>query len=223
MTSAARRELPELPRVARMLGAKPMRELRSGIRFAETMRGQIAMRATDPSAGYADHAAMGAVLHAAVRLPNLDAFLADPHHKGWWTAELDVPMLGGRFTDTDGDFHLFRRVIDGHTPVREMVYDATLSGAGGQYTMVGRKVIEPGPPWRAWPATTTLNVKLLDTNGTTVASGQLKLSVLAFVLQLLSIRVTGSASALEKPGVTKRFMKFFAGALVRSYLLGRRW
>lgn len=206
-----------------MLGAKPLRQLRSGIRFGETMRGQIALRATDPEVGYADPGAMGAVLHADVFVDDLDSFLADPHHRGRWAATLQIPMLGGRFTADDGDFALFRRRIVDRRPIREMVYDATLTGTAGEYRMIGRKVIEPGPPWRFWRATTTLNVELLDSDAAVVASGQLRLSLIAFLVQLLSLRVTGSASLIEKPAVLRRFARFFVGAVLRSYVFGRRW
>ncbi|MET0717423.1 MAG: hypothetical protein ABWY34_03355, partial [Pseudoxanthomonas sp.] len=128
MTAAPQQKLAKPPMIAKMLGAKPVRsrQLRPGIQFGETMKGQIALRATDPRAGYADQGAMGAVLRAEVNIEDLDSMIADPHHRGCWTAVLDVPMLGGTFESKNGKFALFQRYfLPSGKPVREMVYDAT--------------------------------------------------------------------------------------------------
>lgn len=225
MTSAAKRQESTPPPMLRLVGAKPTRQLRPGIRFGETMRGQITLRATDPAAGYADPAAMGAVLHAQVYVDDVDSFIIDSRHRGRWTAVLEIPVLGGRFTAANGEFNLFQRtILPNRSPVREMVYDATVCHRDGvEYRLEGRKYVQPGAPWRAWGATTTLNVRLFDADNVLVACGQLKLSPTAFMRQLLSMRATGGVSLIEKPAVVWRFIRFFAGALVRSYLLGRRW
>src|ERR1041384_4661958 len=97
MTAAA--EQPDTkkppPKALRLVGARPVKQLRPGIRFGETMRGQIALRCADPAEGYTDAAAFGAELHASVNIDNLDSFIADPLHRGSWRAVLNIPVLGG--------------------------------------------------------------------------------------------------------------------------------
>jgi hypothetical protein len=198
-----------------------------GLRFGEVMTGMITMGSTDPVEGYHNEAAIGFRLDATVTLPNLPAFLKDPNHKGRWHAAGSIPVLGGDVESTgNGDFALFRRGIRAEKGVREMVYDSVISVAGQLYLMRGRKYIEPSPPWRVWPATTTLFVQLFPVSGGTgqpIAAGVLRLTLWGFLKQLLSMRVTGDFGVFDRCRNRLAFYRFFVSSLVNTYIKGRRW
>jgi hypothetical protein len=198
-----------------------------GLRFGEVMTGLITMGSTDPVEGYHNEAAVAFRLNATVTLPNLPAFLKDPNHRGRWHASGSIPVLGGDVDSTgDGDFALFRRAIRAEKGVREMVYDSPISVGGRLYLMRGRKFIEPSPPWRGWPATTTLFVQLFPLNGGTgqpIAAGVLRLKLSAFIRQLLSMRITGVFGVFDRCRHRLSFYSFFVSSLVNTYIKGRRW
>jgi hypothetical protein len=198
-----------------------------GLRFGEVMTGMITMGSTDPVEGYHNEAAVAFRLDATVTLPNLPAFLKDPNHKARWHAAGSIPVLGGKVESTgDGDFALFRRTIRAEKGVREMVYDSAISVGGRLYLMRGRKYIEPSPPWRVWPATTTLYVQLFPLSGETgqpIAAGVLRLTLWAFIRQLLSMRITGDFGVIDRCRNRLSFYRFFVSSLVNTYLKGRRW
>jgi hypothetical protein len=204
-----------------------LRVARPGLRFSEVMTGMITMGSTDPVEGYQDDAAIAMQLHAAVTIPNLPAFLKDPNHKGQWHASGSIPVLGGEIVgEDDGDFGLFRRAIREDKGVRELVYDTEISVGGQRYHMRGRKYVEPSPPWRVWPATTTLYVQFFPVSGETdkpVAAGVLRLTLWAFICQLLSLRVIGDFWWLDKCRHQLSFYRFFVSSLVNTYIKGRRW
>jgi hypothetical protein len=201
---------------------------RPGLRFSEVMTGMITMGITDPVKGYQNDAAIAMQLRATVTLPNLPAFLKDPNHQGQWRAAGSIPVLGGDLIGTgDGDFGLFRRAIRDGKGVREMVYDTRFSLGGQQYRMRGRKYVEPSPPWRLWPATTTLHVELFTTGGggtgAPVAAGILRITLWGFIRQLLSMKVLGNFWWIDRCGHKLSFYRFFAKSLANTYLKGRRW
>lgn len=202
-----------------------LRVTRPGLTFREVMRGMITMGVTDPADGYSDDAAVAMVLHADVTIANLPSFLKDPLHQGRWHARGSIPVLGFEISSRDdGDFGLFRRAIHDGKGVRELVYDTDITVGENSYTMRGRKFVEPAPPWRVWPATTTLYVQLFDVGGDiAVAAGILHLSLGAFIRQLLSMRVTGKFWLIDKVRYLFAFYRFFVSSLVRTYLKGRRW
>jgi hypothetical protein len=200
---------------------------RPGLRFNEEMAGMITMGIADPVKGFENDGAIAMRLKAAVTVPNLPGFIKDPIHKGEWRAGGSIPVLGGDLTGADGgDFGLFRRAIRNEKGVRELVYDTAFSVGGREYRMCGRKYIEPSPPWRLWPATTTLYVQLFSTSGPTaepVAAGILRLTLRAFLRQLLSMEVFGDLGWFDKRVQKLSFYRFFASSLARTYLKGRRW
>ena len=204
-----------------------LRVARPGLRFSETMTGMITMGITDPVEGYKNDAAIAMRLHATVTLPNLPAFVKDPNHKGQWHASGSIPVLGGDVIGTcNGDFGLFRRAIRAGKGVREMVYDTEFSVGGQQYKMHGRKYIEPSPPWRVWPATTTLYVQLFGAGGETgepVGAGILRLTLWSFIQQLRSMEVIGNFWFFDRWRHKLSFYRFFVSSLVNTYIKGRRW
>lgn len=204
-----------------------LRLARPGLRFSEVMTGMITMGITDPVEGYQNDAAIAMRLHATVTLPNLPAFIKDPNHKGQWRAAGSIPVLGGDLIAMgDGDFGLFRRAIREGKGVREMVYDSEISVRGQRYMMRGRKFVEPSPPWRIWPATTTLHVQLFPAGGgtgTPVAAGVLRLTLWALIRQLLTMRVIGKFGLFDRCLQKLSFYRFFVSSLVNTYLKGRRW
>src|SRR6185437_12969744 len=154
-------------------------------------------------------------------------FIKDPNHKGEWRAAGSIPVLGDDVIDVgNSDFGLFRRAIREGKGVRELVYDTELSVGGQQYRMRGRKYVEPSPPWRLWPATTTLYVQLFQASGGTgepVAAGILRLSLREFLRQMLTMEVLGEFGWLVKRMQKLSFYRFFASSLARTYIKGRRW
>ena len=204
-----------------------LRVVRPGLRFSEVMSGMITMGITDPVKGYENDGAIAMRLHATVTVPNLPAFIKDPTHKGQWRAAGSIPVLGGDLIGVgDGDFGLFRRAIRDEKGVRELVYDTVCSVGGDKYRLRGRKYVEPSPPWRLWPATTTLYVQLFPMSGGTgepVAAGVLRLTLSAFLRQLRSMEVLGDVGWFDRRIQKLSFYRFFATSLVSTYLKGRRW
>jgi hypothetical protein len=198
-----------------------------GLRFGEVMTGMITMGSTDPVEGYQNEAAIAFRLQATVTLPNLPGFINDPDHRGRWYASGSIPVLGGEVIGTgNGDFDLFRRAIRAGKGVREMVYDSAISVGGRAYWMRGRKYVEPSPPWRVWPATTTLYVQFFPLSGGTgepVAAGVLRLTLWAFIRQLLSMRIIGDFGWYDRCRHRFSFYRFFVSSLVNTYIKGRRW
>ena len=200
---------------------------RPGLRFNEVMTGMITMGVTDPAKGYRDDAAIAIRLEATVIIPNLPGFIKDPIHKGQWRAAGSIPVLGGDVIGLGkGDFGLFRRAIREKKGVRELVYDTDFSVGDQQYRMRGRKYVEPSPPWRGWPATTTLYVQLFPVDGGTgqpVGAGILRLTLGGLVKQLLTMQVTGKYGFADRCIQKLSFYRFFGKSLVNTYIKGRRW
>jgi hypothetical protein len=198
-----------------------------GLHFRERMTGLVTEGSTDPVEGYQNPAAVAMSLRASVTIANLPAFLIDPEHRGRWGAAGAIPVWGGDIHSTgDGDFRLFQRVIDADgNPVREMVYDASITVGEQTYLLRGRKIIQPGPPWRFWPATTTLYVRFFEIGRPerVVAAGILQLTPFGFLRQLSTMRITGDFPSSVKRRQLWLFVKFFAWSLVRTYILRRRW
>jgi hypothetical protein len=204
-----------------------LRVARPGLRFNEVMTGMITMGITDPVKGYQDDAAIAMRLHATVTIPNLPGFIKDPIHKGQWRAQGSIPVLGGDVIGMgEGDFGLFRRAIRENKGVRELVYDTKFSVGEQQYRMRGRKYVEPSPPWRLWPATTTLYVQLFPAsggNGQPVGAGVLRLTLWGFIKQLLTMQVIGNCGMFDRFIQKLSFYRFFGKSLVNTYIKGRRW
>jgi hypothetical protein len=222
---AERAEPVATPTVEEVRGK--LRVGRPGLRFSEVMTGMITMGITDPAKGYQNDAAIAMRLHATVTLPNLPGFIKDPNHKGQWRMSGSIPVLGGDVIDMgDGDFGLFRRAIRAGKGVRELVYDTEFSVGGQRYQMRGRKYVEPSPPWRVWPATTTLYVQLFPASGETdepVAAGVLRLTLWAFLRQLLTMQVIGNFGLFDRCIHKLSFYRFFVSSLINTYIKGRRW
>jgi hypothetical protein len=92
--------------------------------------------------------------------------------------------------------------------------------------MRGRKYVEPSPPWRVWPATTTLHVQLFpagDDTGEPIAAGILRLTMMAFIRQLLSMEVLGNFWWFDRLSHRLSFYRFFVSSLINTYIKGRRW
>ena len=204
-----------------------LRVARPGLRFSEVMTGMITMGIKDPVEGYQNDAAIAMQLHATVTLPNLPGFIKDPNHTGEWRASGSIPVLGGDLIGRrNGEFGLFRRAIRNGKGVREMVYDTEFSVDGKRYKMRGRKVVEPSPPWRVWPATTTLYIQLFASGagtGEPVAAGALRITLRGFIRQLLTMRVIGDFGWFDRCSQKLAFYRFFVTSLVNTYIKGRRW
>jgi hypothetical protein len=202
--------------------------VRPGLTFREVMTGMITKGSTDPTEGYENDAAVAMSLRVVVDIANLPAFLRDPNHRGRWGGAGDIPVWGGPIiSGADGDFRLFRRAIDQDSKaVREMVYETLITVGGQTYQLRGRKVIQPAPLWRAWAATTTMYVRFFELGNTTgppVAAGILRLSMGGFLRQLTTMKVTDGLAFTDQLYFLSRFFRFFAGALMRTYVLRRRW
>lgn len=212
---------------ARTSEATQSNPVRPGLRFSETMTGLVNAGSTDPAEGYGNPGAVAFALRATVTIADLPAFFGDPEHRGRWSAGGSLPVWGGPVRSTEGgDFRLFQRMIGANSkPVREMVYDTEITVGERAYALRGRKIIEPGPPWRFWPATTTLYVRIFepDRPDVVVAAGILRLTALGFLRQLGTMRVTGDFPMSVKLTQAWLFAKFFAGSVARTYILERRW
>lgn len=80
----------------------------TGVRFKETMTGRVALKSTDPVAGYAATSAFAMSMRASIETGNVAEFVGRAVPTARLRAEMVIPVVGGRFVSTHGTFELFR-------------------------------------------------------------------------------------------------------------------
>lgn len=201
----------------------------TGLRFRETMTGRIALRAFDPVDGYERVDGVAAVMHITIDIPDVAAFTANQPHSAKMHADVVAPVLGGRFTTSDGVFVCFQPGEGpAGTPVQQMLYTATLANDDRVFEMSARKVLEPRG-WRVlrvWPDTTKLLVVLVDVTPDDDSerprrlAGVVSITVTGFARQLATMRPYGAGKLTAKIGAVIAYSAFFVKGLVRIYLGG---
>lgn len=192
----------------------------SSLQFTETMKGNCAMRTSDPRTAERSPEREPLSARLTVTIDDIDDFLARPEHPARADGWIEAHSLGGRRPVTGGEFHLFG---PGRTPDhRELRYRLFLTDAAGTaHTMIGVKDLAPAGLNSLWPSTTTLPYVLMeghlaqgeDHMADIVAAGTLRISLPDFLRQLTTFRTTGPRSA----ATLARFHAFFLDELRQIY------
>ena len=202
-----------------IVSAWPRRTARVGLSFTETMRGALSFN-TDPGSPTATPAERGgAPIEFTVTIvsDDLKTMLDDEAHEAAIIGTLSCPALAaGAMTITRGRFNLFVAKPNNST-AREMVYRMSLCAPSGEtFFLQGVKILEAGPPWKAWQDTTTLHATISRGNQV-VGGGDLRLSFSDFLRQLTTFRVTTAPTLGARLCALVSYGKFFAGVLVATY------
>lgn len=197
----------------------------TGLRFRETMTGRLAARCDDPVRGYRAAHAVSTAMHVEVDIVDVDEFVAAERHVALMRAEFVIPVLGGRFVSDDGAFTCFQRGEDpAGRPIQQLLYTATLMNDDRVYEMSARKMLQPRG-FRVWRDTTTLYVRFddvtadADTERPRHHAGIVRITPGAFLAQLTTMHPHGSDEAWSRLRALLRYLGFFAGGLVRTYVL----
>lgn len=201
-----------------------MRDDTPGIAFRETMAGPFALGETDPRRGAEKGRAAGTrlVMHAAIAIPDLAAFRADPEHTGEIIGHIDYPPLGMALPASHGVFKLF--APSGEPGQTYMVYELGFEHQGRSYYLAGKKHVGTGSIFRMWNETTTLYARLhegSDASGKVVGAGVLSLGVGALFRLLSTLHATNAAGPGERLRTVGGFGRFFAGELWDTYVSRR--
>lgn len=190
----------------------------TGITFRETMAGGFSLGVTDPEQGARgpDRLAM----HATIRIPDIDAFIADPQHRAGLGGTVDFAPLGEGLVAETGVFGLFSP--SGDPALTYMVYELGFAHAGRRWYLAGKKHVKLGSPLRLWGETTTLYTTLhagADASAPVQGAGVLELGVVELVKLLGTLEATDSDSFLESASAKVKFFGFFSQELARTYVL----
>jgi hypothetical protein len=161
------------------------------------------------------------VLKASIDVRDIDAFVADPTHRGDLTGHLYAPRAGFILPSTGGVFRLFSP--SGDPAMTYMVYETGYRRDDKPYYFRGRKHVRVGGPWRAWRETTTLHVTLHegDDSGPVIGAGILRLNVFDLFALLGTFHATGCERPMQRLRAVARFAAFFMRELWRTYILRR--
>ena len=191
----------------------------AGITFREVMSGPFALGVSDPlegaRAGF--RARTGMSLHACLSVPDVKNFASDVHHQGVLDGDIAFAPMAPRLKVNDGLFQLFARSGD----EKLMVYRATFSHDGATYCFNGVKHVGARSIVHSWKETTTLYATLhagTDPSGQVVGAGILRLTPAAFVKQLMSFKPVNGGRLSHKALGFSRFLMFFAGELIDTYV-----
>lgn len=195
--------------------------------FSEYFKGTFAFGTSDPSAG----AALGARRENRIRIKlraeidDLDRFSRDPNHSANLTATVDIPALGGKQENVQGEVQLFSD--QGDFRVKQLTYRLYVQDADSRpVTLIARKYVphqhpEVGDqvaqgvtrdedPYAAtahratiWVDTTTLYTWLipghvtLDNPGEPAGAGIMRVTFFAFLRSLKSTRTSDGVRGLS--------------------------
>ncbi|TQR88099.1 hypothetical protein D8S82_03300 [Mycobacterium hodleri] len=201
----------------------------TGVRFKETMTGRVALKSTDPVAGYAATSAFAMSMRASIETGNVAEFVGRAVPTARLRAEMVIPVVGGRFVSTHGTFELFRSGpgLDGK-PARMMVYTAELVNDDRRIRMCATKYLQPS--WHPWGDSTTAHVTLTEISVRAdgarpwCAAGLIKISPRNFLVQLTTMRGFGEGSTWkQRRRAVLTYADFFVRGLLKTYLQRVRW
>jgi len=189
----------------------------TGITFRETMAGGFALGTDNPATGAQSGTPLA--MHAVVHIQDIDAFVADPQHRAGLTGTIDFAPMGQALVADRGVFGLFSP--SGDPALTYMVYELAFSHQGRPRYLAGKKHVQLGSPLRLWDETTTLYTTLhdgSDATGPVLGAGILTLGVVDLAKLLGTLEATDSDSPWESLTAKAKFMRFFGGELVRTYI-----
>lgn len=187
--------------------------------FDESMQGWAAEGASDFEQGRDTGRRHGTRLafDVTITADDIAAVTADPATPCRMEGVVHAPGLSSEPLEiVEGTFRLMVPDLR-RTETMHMRYEMRLNDVDGVvYHLDGFKVIRTEPPWRAWPATTTLFVTIGDSRHTPLVRGIVTISLRGFLTLLRSMRTTGGS---RSGGVLARlrFARMFIGRLVRRY------
>ena len=191
-----------------------------GIEFDETMAGPFVLGESEPKIGSSRGESEDSrlAMHATVRIPDLQTFIADPDHWGKLEGTIEFPPLGNDLSATMGAFNLFSPTKD--PQLKLMIYELGFSADGKPCYLAGQKRVRDDSGFDLWSDTTTLYTTLhegLDRSGMVLGAGVLSLKIRDLADLLTTVRVTGTSSANEVAATLACFGAFFLGELWKIY------
>lgn len=192
----------------------------AGITFSETMTGGFVRGEDDPVEGAKKGRASGNILvmHATIRIEDMERFIGDPEHCGTITGAIDFTPFGKGMVSTSGVFNLFSPTDC--PEMKYMVYEFGFTHNGQAYYLAGRKEVRDDPGFDLWSDTTTLFTRLYEgTNakGKQVGAGILSLGVTDLIVMTGTFRTINAESAVESYKALSKFGRFFMGELWDVY------
>jgi hypothetical protein len=184
-----------------------------GVEFREVMAGPVAfgVRSAQDAADVGATRGERMALRLDVRIDDVAGFLRDPRHVARVSGSMECALLGGSRPVRGGSVALLPESAPGAGSTMEYRLPTTDS-TGRALLVVGRKAVRDDPGPDVWADTTTLDLQVLDGSGDAVMRGLLRITPLAFLRVLLSVRGRSIPA----------FAVFFLRRLARLYLLERR-
>jgi cholesterol oxidase len=195
-------------------GTAPPAVAGGGVRWAERMTGTWRLEGAERSAGF----------EITVTVADVASFISDPAHPGRVRGRIRVDGLteGEGAPVEGGTFHLF--VDEGDSLARTMSYELPFQAADGRrWLLRGRKDVRGRTILDFWRATTNLQARFERTDDeASRVDGHLRIGVVDVARLLASLRAARGSRRSDPIVALGRFVRFFAGTLVRLYLAGRR-
>jgi hypothetical protein len=192
----------------------------TGIHFKETMKGGFTLGATDPAVGAKGEHELA--MHATIDIPDIDAFVADPHHQAQLSGTVDFAPLGMGMVADVGVFGLFSP--SGDPELTYMVYELGFPHDGQRWYLAGKKHVQVGNPLRLWGETTTLFTTLhkgKDATAPVAGAGVLELGVVDLLKLMGTLETTHASGIGASVSAVGSFFGFFASELTRTYITHR--
>jgi cholesterol oxidase len=191
-----------------------------GFTFTETMGGYVASGAETYRAGASRGRRNAESLRfkLTIRIADLRAFLHDPSHTAVMTGVVDSSRLGRGLQVDSGTFNLLQRMDSGR--LRMGYHVEFRSRDGDPYVLEGFKDVHNDHVVDLWYDTTALFTILRPADaveGPDVYRGILRISPIALVPQVLSMRDPNSRSLVRHATALARFNWFFSTTLAKEY------
>ena len=190
-----------------------------GLTFQETMVGWMSVGANSFEEGRDEGRRSGSALSftLTIAVADLDRASADAATPCRINGEVHAPALSADpLRVVDGTFRL---MVPDPTQVEtmHMRYEMQLEATDGTgYHFDGFKVIRTEPPWRAWPATTTLFVTITGGDGPD-ALGIITIGPVSFLALLRSMELSPGTPWATGVRAKAHFGRSFMGRLARRY------
>ncbi|MGH9276154.1 MAG: GMC oxidoreductase [Acidimicrobiales bacterium] len=191
------------------------------LEFTEKMSGWVAAGELDPEAGMAKGMEAGTECWYELSMSG-DAVTVteDPAAPTKAVGVIGCSALSdGLLSVEDGYFRLFVPEDDGSENSR-MLYEIPMRAPDGRmFHLSGYKTIQKSAPWDLWQDTTTLftTIKHDGPDGAVWGSGILRISAPDFAKQLTTMRVSGSASTVDRLKALNAYGRMFGGHLFDYY------